>query len=81
MSIVRGRLCVIVYGTVLHFMCDSFCSVTASTVFLLLADIEDVLPERSNGRSKSFSVMGYGEHEKDVAQNALESTLDNGMVY
>lgn len=57
MSIVRGRLCVIVYGTVLHFMCDSFRSVTASTVFLLLADIEDVLPERSNGRSKSFSVI------------------------
>lgn len=71
--------CSLWYGFTLyvHF----FHSVTASTVFLLLADIEDVLPERSDSRSKSFSVMGYGEHEKDVAQNAPESTLDNGMVY
>ena len=35
------------------FYVQFFHSVTASTVFLLLADIEDVLPERSDSRSKS----------------------------
>lgn len=47
--------CSLWYG--FTFYVQFFRSVTASTVFLLLADIEDVLPERSDSRSKSFSVI------------------------
>lgn len=57
--------CSLWYGFI--FYVRFFSQRYTSTVFLLLADIEDVLPKRSNGRSKSFPVMGYGEHEKDVA--------------